>query len=88
MSKPKTVAEFFIKHPERWLRDSYEDGCGNYCLMGAVDKIYGEDTGGQYYAAIYRLLREAKYIVGPIGYNDDKAKDVVDIINLCLAADV
>ena len=83
--KYRTVSEFFIKHPDRWVRGVYEDGHGNHCLLGALEKIY-EHNLDEHENALNRLetLTECR----PIRYNDEKAKDVIDIISLCLAADV
>jgi hypothetical protein len=100
--KPKTVAEFFRGHPERWTKRSmYRGRQGNSCsldtavcacLGGAVNFVYGNDCHAIVDKlsglAIDRTMKSDYPTSNFAAYNDWPATSFEDILSLAEAANV
>jgi hypothetical protein len=89
-AEPKTLRELFTS-ARQWMKNQMRDGHGRYCLVGGLQRVYGDNPGRrlamrsrlcQHLPSQYRATRNI------VAFNDAPTTTFADIRRLIVRARV
>ena len=76
----------FLTNPNKWMKGEFHNQCGRYCLVGAINKCYGNNykKHGEIMSKVRSYLVNNNLSFSIVAFNDNKHtkfKDIKKLIN-------